>query len=484
MESNENEDSSFDSFVNEEDEELNLYQGIMNQKIGKKQIIMSREIKQKLNIVNKLFKEKFGKNFIQLKLESLKEFESHLKTYLFSPQSEFLNHFPNLKRKLVKERKIKEDKLKEKINIGSLLYLSLIGAGSKSNKDRFFKMSKNLKSQMSKNILQNVLYKEKYEKKNKERLDKILFNRDLRKQIQRQSELKKLNENLLPEINEKNNDINDMMMNNIKMEGKLNNRYISRNANSTIKNFHAKTSYTFNENTDNSLKISNPFSTYNSLYQKSSPKFYSRQCKDLEKNLNKCVVSLDGQTKICNKNLIKLINGNWKKNLKKNNKEIINLKKILFDKKVKKPKSKPNNILKIKSLIKKAQLDFDGEVTLEKIRRNELKNFGHYINIMSEDLVLSKVNELYNKWQLKKEGKNFTQDEMERLKKKRQKEEIVEHNRQKIKNNYNKMIQLKIDLSIIKDKFNKTNHRVTENEKMEKFSYFYNKQKQNHQIHL
>jgi hypothetical protein len=87
MESNENEDSSFDSFVNEEDEELNLYQGIMNQKIGKKQIIMSREIKQKLNIVNKLFKEKFGKNFIQLKLESLKEFESHLKTYLFSPQS-------------------------------------------------------------------------------------------------------------------------------------------------------------------------------------------------------------------------------------------------------------------------------------------------------------------------------------------------------------------------------------------------------------
>ena len=100
-----------------------------------------------------------------------------------------------------------------------------------------------------------------------------------------------------------------------------------------------------------------------------------------------------------------------------------NLKKILFDKKIKKPKSKPNNILKIKSLIKKAQLDFDGEVTIEKIRRNELKNFGHYINIMSEDLVLSKVNELYNKWQLKKEGKNFTQDEMERLKKKRQKEE-------------------------------------------------------------
>ena len=38
---------------------------------------------------------------------------------------------------------------------------------------------------------------------------------------------------------------------------------------------------------------------------------------------------------------------------------------------------------------------------------------------MSDDLVLSKVNELYTKNQLKKQGRNFTQDELDRLKRKK-----------------------------------------------------------------
>jgi hypothetical protein len=234
-----------------------------------------------------------------------------------------------------------------------------------------------------------------------------------------------------------------------------------------------------NENKENnSLKTLSPFSTITNFHQKSFSKYFTKYSKDLQKDLNRYVDNLDSQTNLCNNKLISLINTNRKKNLRRReerNKEIVNLKKIIYDKKKLRPKKKINNIFQIKTLINKAKMDFEGEATIEKIRKNELRNFGHYINIMSEDLVLSKVNELYNKWQLKKEGKNFTQDEMERLKKKRQKEEIVEHNRQKIKNNYNKMIQLKIDLSIIKDKFNKTNDRVTENEKMEKFSYFYNK---------
>ena len=113
-------------------------------------------------------------------------------------------------------------------------------------------------------------------------------------------------------------------------------------------------------------------------------------------------------------------------------------------------------------------MDFEGEATIEKIRKNELRNFGHYINIMSEDLVLAKVNELYSKFELKKEGKNFTQDELDRLKKKRRKKEqelIVDHNRQKIKDNYIKMIKLENDLSNIKDKFNKTNLKVIQKSK-------------------
>ena len=114
------------------------------------------------------------------------------------------------------------------------------------------------------------------------------------------------------------------------------------------------------------------------------------------------------------------------------NKEIVNLKKILFDNKIKRVKKKINNIKEIKSLINKAKMDTDGEFLLEKIKKNELKNFGHYINIMSDELVLNKINELYTKGELKKEGKIFKQNELERIKKKREKQLIVEHNRQRI----------------------------------------------------
>ena len=434
MESESNKDSTYDSFLCEEDEELNLYQGIMNQNIGRKQISMSREIKNKQKIINRLFKDKFDKNFFNIKFESLKEFESSLKVYLFSPESQFLNYFPRLKRKLIKAKKIKEEKLKEKINIGSLLFLSLNGQRNQNNKninDKFFKMSKNLSSSMAKDILSNSLYKVKYEKKNKERLNKILSYRNLRLK-EKQKIIKELHleddNNILPEID------------------KTNTAQINKATNE-----------------DNFLKTFSPFSTLNNIYQRSSSKFYNRQCKIIQKDLNRQVNNLDEKTKLCNNKLIKLINGNKKINLRKKeekNKEIVNLKKILFDKNYKKPKKKINNIKEIKSLINKAKMDIDGEFTIEKVKKNELKNFGHYINIMSDDLVLNKVNELYTKGELKKEGKNFTQNEIERLKKKREKQLIVEHNRQKIKDNYNKMVKLENDLTDIKKKFNNTNLKI------------------------
>ena len=470
MESKKNEDSNFDSFLYGVDEDLDLYQGIMNQKIGKNHIIMSKEIRNKQKIISRLFKEKFGKNFFPIKLESLKMFESSLKNYLFSPQSAFLDNFPRLKRRIIQERKIKEDKLKEKINVGSLLYLSINKNNSKSKKginDKFFEMSKNLSSSIAKNDLSNALYKAKIEEKNKERVNKILSYREIRykQSIKVQNEQLNILKNFLPEINITNkNNINNEIFNNIKTKKFLNKtKYISRNINSSLKNFKTITSSTHKDNKDNSLKTFSPFSTVTNMNHKSSSRFYNKQCKIIQKDLNKCVNNLDEKTKLCKTKLIRLIDGNRKKNLRireERNKEIVNLKKILLDKKNKKPKIKINNIKEIKSLINMAKLDFDGEVTIEKVRRNELNNFGHYINIMSDDLVLSKINELYTKEDLKKEGKNFTQDEMERLKKKREKQLIVEHDREKIKNNYFKMIKLENDLSNIKDKFNKTNFKA------------------------
>ena len=464
MESKINEDSTYDSFYDEEDEELNLYQGIMIQDIGKRHITMDREIRRKKKIINRLFKEKFGKNFIPIKLESVQAFESGLKDYLFSPHSQFLNNFPKLKRKLLKERKVKEDKLKEKINIGSLLYLSM-ARNDKNINDKFFQRSKNLSSTMSKNILSNVLYKEKVEKKNKERINKILSYRNLR-QSRLQTFKMPLEQNnllnLLPVDEQKNNS----NINNTK------NKILSRNTKSSLQKFQTMAKSLNNENKENnSLKTLSPISTITNFHQKSYSKYFTKYSKDLQKDLNKYVDNLDSQTNLCNNKLISLINTNRKKNLRRReerNKEIVNLKKIIYDKKKLRPKKKINNIFQIKTLINKAKMDFEGEATIEKIRKNELRNFGHYINIMSEDLVLAKVNELYSKFELKKEGKNFTQDELDRLKKKRRKKEqelIVDHNRQKIKDNYIKMIKLENDLSNIKDKFNKTNLKVIQKSK-------------------
>jgi hypothetical protein len=268
--------------------------------------------------------------------------------------------------------------------------------------------------------------------------------------------------NLLPVDEQKNNS----NINNTK------NKILSRNTKSSLQKFQTMATSLNNENKENnSLKTLSPFSTITNFHQKSYSKYFTKYSKDLQKDLNKYVDNLDSQTNLCNNKLISLINTNRKKNLRRReerNKEIVNLKKIIYDKKKLRPKKKINNIFQIKTLINKAKMDFEGEATIEKIRKNELRNFGHYINIMSEDLVLAKVNELYSKFELKKEGKNFTQDELDRLKKKRRKKEqelIVDHNRQKIKDNYIKMIKLENDLSNIKDKFNKTNLKVIQKSK-------------------
>ena len=477
MESNFNEDSTYDSFLDQEDEELKLYQGIMNKKIGRRHITMDKEIRNKQKIINRLIKEKFGKNFIPIKLESLKAFESSLKTYLFSPQSQFLNNFPKLKRKLLKQRKIKEEKLKEKINIGSLLYLSMT-RNDKSINDKFFQMSKNLSSSLSKNILSNALYKAKFEGKNKERINKILSYRNLR-----QSQLLNLNKlleednllNSLPKVSQSNRNYSNT--NKISLKTNNINKYKSRNFNSNLQKYQTMTISSRKDNVDNSLKTFSPFSTF---YKKSSSKLFTKHSKDLKKDLNKYVDGLDGQTKMCNEKLIKLIGGNWKVNLRKReerNREIVNLKKIIYDKKKLKPKKKINNINQIKSLINKAKIDFEGEATVEKIRKNELKNFGHYINVMSDDLVLSKVNDLFSKFELKLQGKNFSRDNLERLRKKRKQEKIAIKNRQKIQDNYIKMVQMENELSNIKDKFDETNLKVFQNAKKHNLENFLAKKK-------
>ena len=74
---------------------------------------------------------------------------------------------------------------------------------------------------------------------------------------------------------------------------------------------------------------------------------------------------------------------------------------------------------------------------------------------MNNDFALYKVNELYTKGQLKREGKNFSQEELQKLRKKKIREIKVFRSRNNSKMNYLKMVKMKNNLILIKDKFDK-----------------------------
>jgi len=519
---------SNDSILLDNTEDVKLYKGIMNQKIGKKTIVLSEEISKKKRIINRLFKEKFGKNFIPIKLESLKAFESLVKFFLFNPNSKFLKSFPKLRKHLLKERKINNEVLKNKIDCGSLVYLSLNDNGSHYDKninEKYFQISKNLTTSYSKDIISTQFYKEKYLKKNTERIKKILSYKELKnKNIENK---KNHNINVNFNINEEgrnhlnnnfslykfsNKTLDDFYKQTIDTEINTNKQYLSSDFNdfsnsdknksplNTINYMNINTNNNMNINTNRNLTTRKKFSTnilrkhasrnfnLNSLkldlktsnttnndfssniFKPSSTCSYfkrkknillkSKQSKIFTKDFNKYVQVLKSQTTRCNNNLIKLIDGNIKPSnvirAEKVNKEVLNLKQILMDKKDTTKKVKINNINQIKKLINKAKLDQEGEATLEKIKKKELENFGHYLNEMNDEYALYKISELYNKSQLKQLGRTFFIEELERIRKKKIREMKVFKARKNTKENYLKMLKMKTSLSQIKDKFDKT----------------------------
>jgi len=519
---------SNDSILLDNTEDVKLYKGIMNQKIGKKTIVLSEEISKKKRIINRLFKEKFGKNFIPIKLESLKAFESLVKFFLFNPNSKFLKSFPKLRKHLLKERKINNEVLKNKIDCGSLVYLSLNDNGSHYDKninEKYFQISKNLTTSYSKDIISTQFYKEKYLKKNTERIKKILSYKELKnKNIENK---KNHNINVNFNINEEgrnhlnnnfslykfsNKTLDDFYKQTIDTEINTNKQYLSSDFNdfsnsdknksplNTINYMNINTNNNMNINTNRNLTTRKKFSTnilrkhasrnfnLNSLkldlktsnttnndfssniFKPSSTCSYfkrkknillkSKQSKIFTKDFNKYVQVLKSQTTRCNNNLIKLIDGNIKPSnvirAEKVNKEVLNLKQILMDKKDITKKIKINNINQIKKLINKAKLDQEGEATLEKIKKKELENFGHYLNEMNDEYALYKISELYNKSQLKQLGRTFFIEELERIRKKKIREMKVFKARKNTKENYLKMLKMKTSLSQIKDKFDKT----------------------------
>ncbi len=150
---------------------------IMNQKINKKRdVILPREITKKKKIIYDLFQKKFGPNFLEEKPESLSQFESLFGKYFFSPKSNFLKKFfPKIYKKIFHDKKIDLKKLKSKINIGSMIYLTLrkhLVSNKSLISDKLLYISKNYSTINEKDLVSNLYLK--YKKDAIKRKNKVL----------------------------------------------------------------------------------------------------------------------------------------------------------------------------------------------------------------------------------------------------------------------------------------------------------------------
>jgi len=166
-----------------------LYENFLIKKLEEnKGIKLNSEIKKKKYEISTMFKKKFGKNFLNVKPDSLIVFQKLFGQYLFDPDSQFLAHFPKLQRKLKHERKISEFKLKDKIDLGAMIFYDLRTRAKKRTrhlamaKEKMFAVSKNFEASPTKDLVQSEYYKNTIWRKNREKINKY-FNKKFIKKI-------------------------------------------------------------------------------------------------------------------------------------------------------------------------------------------------------------------------------------------------------------------------------------------------------------
>ena len=151
-----------------------------------KAIKISREIKNKKQQITTMFRNKFGRDFLTVKPDSVILFEKLFGQCLFHPDSQFLAHFPKLRKKLLNERKISELKLKSKINMGEILLYDLTGKGTKKTqyldmaKEKRFAVSKNFESKATKDAIQTEYYQKTFWEKNRQKIRKYYEKNNIR----------------------------------------------------------------------------------------------------------------------------------------------------------------------------------------------------------------------------------------------------------------------------------------------------------------
>ena len=164
-----------------------LFKNFLNKKTEeKKELKLSKEINKKKYQISHMFNIKFGKEFLNQNPEALKLLEKRLIKYLFYPDSKFLAKLPKLQRKLRHEKKISEELLKAKIDIGSMIFYDLRGRNKRKTrnmnlgKEKILSISKNFTSSPIKDVVGNALNKIKFWDKNSKRL-KNFFKKNLMK---------------------------------------------------------------------------------------------------------------------------------------------------------------------------------------------------------------------------------------------------------------------------------------------------------------
>ena len=219
--------------------------------------------------------------------------------------------------------------------------------------------------------------------------------------------------------------------------------------------FHNKDSYNTNVNINEYLfrkrKVITPHIT-----KKSKPLEINLPKKlKYKRTLDNKIVKLNTYIKRCNNKLIKLIDVNKtsvSKNsfsLKENNENTVDIKKILIDKNIK--LKKPDNEIEIQQIFKDAQTTFDKNV--KKNPKKEKRNFKNQIFRMSDDMALFMVDKIYKtEIDLKCKRLEKIENELDRKKKKQKDESKFEKIREKAKQNYNQMINLKTQLDLAKSK--------------------------------
>ena len=151
-----------------------LYENFLDKNLeDNKKLKLGKEINKKKHEISSMFRKKFGRDFLNVKPDSLIIFQKQFGQFLFDPDSQFLSNFPKLQRKLRHERKISEFKLKEKIDMGAMIFYDLKAKSKKQvrhlsmAKEKLLAISKNLKSGPNKDLIQAGINKTKFLDKNR-----------------------------------------------------------------------------------------------------------------------------------------------------------------------------------------------------------------------------------------------------------------------------------------------------------------------------